>query len=155
MTFLEAALEILKRERKPLHYKELTEKAMERKLLTFVGRTPLAFAIAGHHGGIPDTERLRERLKLPEEIERYARAIQAPVDHRSEVGTPSIPPWLLSPTSPTVGKRSLEFFTRILFSALTDADFLDTEAYFASAGNVEAANRNAARAVRWRSEEHT
>ncbi|MBN2576937.1 MAG: hypothetical protein JXP73_20405, partial [Deltaproteobacteria bacterium] len=25
MTFLEAALEILKRERKPLHYKELTE----------------------------------------------------------------------------------------------------------------------------------
>ena len=40
MTFLEAALEILKRERKPLHYKELTEKATERKLLTFVGRTP-------------------------------------------------------------------------------------------------------------------
>jgi hypothetical protein len=40
MTFLEAALEILRRERKPLHYKELTEKAMERKLLTFVGRTP-------------------------------------------------------------------------------------------------------------------
>ena len=30
----------MKRERKPLHYKELTEKAMERKLLTFVGRTP-------------------------------------------------------------------------------------------------------------------
>jgi hypothetical protein len=40
MTFLEAALEILKRERNPLHYKELTEKALERKLLTFVGRTP-------------------------------------------------------------------------------------------------------------------
>src|SRR2546429_7783611 len=40
MTFLEAALEILKRERKPLHYKELTESAMDKKLLTFVGRTP-------------------------------------------------------------------------------------------------------------------
>lgn len=40
MTFMEAALEILKRERRPLHYKEITEKAMERKLLTFVGRTP-------------------------------------------------------------------------------------------------------------------
>jgi hypothetical protein len=40
MTFLEAALEILKRERKPLHYKELTERAMDKKLLTFVGRTP-------------------------------------------------------------------------------------------------------------------
>jgi hypothetical protein len=40
MTFLEAALEILRRERKPLHYKDITQKAMDRKLLTFVGRTP-------------------------------------------------------------------------------------------------------------------
>src|SRR3954463_6087581 len=40
MTFLEAALDILKREGKPLHYKELTERAMTKKLLTFVGRTP-------------------------------------------------------------------------------------------------------------------
>src|SRR5689334_25202047 len=40
MTFTEAALEILKREGKPLHFKELTERAMTKKLLTFVGRTP-------------------------------------------------------------------------------------------------------------------
>ncbi len=40
MTFLEAALEILKRERKPLHFKDLTERAIDKKLLTFVGRTP-------------------------------------------------------------------------------------------------------------------
>jgi hypothetical protein len=40
MTFLEAAHEILKREGKPLHFKELTERAMTKKLLTFVGRTP-------------------------------------------------------------------------------------------------------------------
>src|SRR5689334_3172835 len=40
MTFLEAALEILRREGRPLHYKELTERAMGKKLLTFVGRTP-------------------------------------------------------------------------------------------------------------------
>src|SRR6185369_16254855 len=40
MTFLEAALEILRREGKALHYKELTERAMGKKLLTFVGRTP-------------------------------------------------------------------------------------------------------------------
>src|SRR5215510_8892923 len=40
MTFTEAALEILKREGKPLHFKELTERAMNKKLLTFVGRTP-------------------------------------------------------------------------------------------------------------------
>src|SRR3954462_1311066 len=40
MTFLEAALEILRKERKSLHYKDITQKAMDRKLLTFVGRTP-------------------------------------------------------------------------------------------------------------------
>src|SRR3954454_9259656 len=40
MTFLEAALEILRRERKSLHYKDITERAMGKKLLTFVGRTP-------------------------------------------------------------------------------------------------------------------
>jgi hypothetical protein len=40
MTFLEAALEILRRERKPLHYKDITTRAMDKKLLTFVGRTP-------------------------------------------------------------------------------------------------------------------
>src|SRR5262249_34699631 len=40
MTFLEAALEILRREGRPLHYKELTERALGKKLLTFVGRTP-------------------------------------------------------------------------------------------------------------------
>ena len=47
------------------------------------------------------------------------------------------------------GLRGLEFFTRILFSALTDADFLDTEAYFALAGDAEAANRNTTRAGGW------
>jgi hypothetical protein len=40
MTFLEAALKILSREGRPLHFKELTEQAMTKKLLTFVGRTP-------------------------------------------------------------------------------------------------------------------
>jgi|GEM_PF-1059956 len=40
MTFLEAALDILKREGRPLHFKELTDRAMTKKLLTFVGRTP-------------------------------------------------------------------------------------------------------------------
>jgi hypothetical protein len=40
MTFLEAAFDVLRLEGKPLHYKELTERVVGRKLLTFVGRTP-------------------------------------------------------------------------------------------------------------------
>jgi hypothetical protein len=41
MTFLEAALKVLSRERCALHYKDLTDKVILRKLLTFVGRTPV------------------------------------------------------------------------------------------------------------------
>ncbi len=40
MTFLEAALEVLRRERKPLPFKEISQRAIDQKLLTFVGRTP-------------------------------------------------------------------------------------------------------------------
>ncbi|HVY39389.1 MAG TPA: winged helix-turn-helix domain-containing protein, partial [Polyangia bacterium] len=39
MTFLEAAFEVLRWEGRPLHFKELTERALGKKLLTFVGRT--------------------------------------------------------------------------------------------------------------------
>ena len=42
MTFLEAAIAILKREGRPLHFKQLTEIALKENLLTVVGRTPEA-----------------------------------------------------------------------------------------------------------------
>jgi hypothetical protein len=40
MTFLEAAIELLRQAGKPLSYKELTELAVKRDMLTQVGRTP-------------------------------------------------------------------------------------------------------------------
>src|SRR5436853_7709077 len=40
MTFLEAAIAILQREGRPLHFKQLTEIALKDNLLTVVGRTP-------------------------------------------------------------------------------------------------------------------
>src|SRR5262245_65676833 len=42
MTFLEAALELLKQHRKPLNYKKLTELAIQHELLDHVGREPEA-----------------------------------------------------------------------------------------------------------------
>ena len=54
---------------------------------------------------------------------------------RAERGMPDCSPWteeiaLPSPAPPPCGAEplSLMFFTRMLFSCLTDADFLDTEA---------------------------
>ncbi len=40
MTFLEAALVVLRREGKPLHYKDIADRAVAKGLLTMVGRTP-------------------------------------------------------------------------------------------------------------------
>src|ERR1700730_8833017 len=40
MTFIEAAAEVLRHAGKPLHYKEITELAIARNLLSHVGKTP-------------------------------------------------------------------------------------------------------------------
>lgn len=40
MTFTEAAIEVLRRAGKPLHYKKITELAIEQNLLSHVGKTP-------------------------------------------------------------------------------------------------------------------
>ena len=40
MTFTEAAVEVLRLVGKPLHYKKITEVAIERNLLSHVGKTP-------------------------------------------------------------------------------------------------------------------
>jgi hypothetical protein len=42
MTFLEAAIEVLRREQEPLHFSEIAKRAVERKLLSHVGRDPEA-----------------------------------------------------------------------------------------------------------------
>lgn len=81
----------------------------------------LAYCIAGHHGGLPNwadsaSTALEACLqtKFPE--------IQIPLD------TPEFPANLPFPI--TDGKRfgfQLQFFVRMLFSCLVDADYLDTE----------------------------
>src|ERR1044071_2960774 len=40
MTFTEAAAEVLRMAGKPLHYKEITELAIEKNLLSHVGKSP-------------------------------------------------------------------------------------------------------------------
>lgn len=85
----------------------------------------LSYAIAGHHGGLPDggtqeTE-LHYRLKhgkVPEDV-----SLLPSIELGDALRWP-----LAKPEEKTAG-FSMAFFTRMIFSCLVDGDFLDTECF--------------------------
>ncbi len=78
----------------------------------------LAYIIAGHHSGLSDGDKLRERLS------KNIPSISL-VDKLSELDLPPLP-FELDKSRFTF---QLFILTKMLFSALTDADFLDTEKF--------------------------
>ncbi|MEG2526719.1 MAG: CRISPR-associated helicase Cas3' [Oscillospiraceae bacterium] len=98
---------------------------------------PAAFCIGGHHSGLPDLG--IKKAENPHGSTFYDKACRVPgkdiEDYSaftSELELPEtkFPPKLLA------DNESSFFFTRMLYSCLVDADFLDTEA-FMSNGAVE------------------
>jgi len=80
----------------------------------------LAYVIAGHHGGLPDWSTLEKRLAKERELDvvrecRVTDAFPAGFPFRDNSGNSQA--FILS------------FFTRMVFSCLVDADWLDTEAF--------------------------
>jgi len=89
---------------------------------------PLAFVIAGHHGGLSDAEALKSRLNSKQPLLAEARAGGLP---RSIEDWPiPAPPPQLSTADPLQSSM----WVRFLFSALVDADFLDTEKFYRGGG---------------------
>lgn len=83
----------------------------------------LEFVIAGHHAGLADRVSLQTRLE--NKANRLAQALAgSPPENLVKRRA------LASPFTPADGHRRVEFFIRMLFSALCDADFLDTEGFF-------------------------
>lgn len=86
----------------------------------------LSYAIAGHHGGIPDggeqSPQLHFRLKQNPSSSTEKLDILESCQKDIEF------PFKLSKDT---GGFSLSFFTRMLFACLVDADFLDTEKFCA------------------------
>jgi CRISPR-associated endonuclease/helicase Cas3 len=86
----------------------------------------LSYAIAGHHGGIPDggeqATQLHFRLKRENLPEAEVPAGISPCQEMLKL------PFKLTKG---MGGFSLSLFTRMLFSCLVDADFLDTEKFCA------------------------
>ena len=89
---------------------------------------PLAFAIAGHHAGLSNLEELKERLRKKSQRLEDARKGGA-VAELMEQPKPELPS-MLQVGNGEEARRRLEMWTRMLFSALCDADFLDTERFY-------------------------
>jgi CRISPR-associated endonuclease/helicase Cas3 len=90
------------------------------------GWLPVAFAIAAHHAGLHD------RNQLPELFQKYEtfldRLPQIVKRFENELGT--IQDKIESPPEIFSDKLKLEMATRMIFSCLVDADFLDTESHY-------------------------
>ncbi len=84
-------------------------------------RSDIAFAIAGHHGGMPDRAELREDAGKPE-IRELTTKLTASPQVRADLGDlpGGVQPPRLGNTS------SFDIHTRLLFSCLVDADWRDT-----------------------------
>jgi CRISPR-associated endonuclease/helicase Cas3 len=101
---------------------------------------PLAFVIAGHHAGIANLVSSEPGLPTPlqERLKENASALEGirPVIPAQIAGRPiaEIPAFLRAKPGLRRNeierlRRASEFWTRFLFSALVDADRLDTEAF--------------------------
>lgn len=90
-------------------------------------QTFAAFAVAGHHGGLPDGGSKTDTSEKSTFLGRMnrAKASKLPVytDWTTEIKLPETP----VPKLPDILDGM--FFTRMLYSCLVDADFLDTEAF--------------------------
>lgn len=82
----------------------------------------LSFLLAGHHGGLPDPTNLHLRLQEKSQNPNFLQVI-------AQAGTLKCLPTSLLPPSLT-STLQCDLFLRLLFSALVDADFLDTEVHF-------------------------
>lgn len=91
----------------------------------------LAYIIAGHHSGLPDREGM-DGASLRSRLTRTGPALDP--CWRTDIGP--LPTPVLSPTFQRYKGREgfqLAMLTRFLFSCLVDADYRDTEAFYAAA----------------------
>ncbi len=84
----------------------------------------LAYAIAGHHGGLLDGGEQEGQLHFRLKYGKVPPEVVFPSEINSQEEL--LPPFKL--TKDRAG-FTLSFFTRMIFSCLVDADFLDTEAF--------------------------
>lgn len=93
--------------------------------------TLLAYGIAGHHAGLANGADIGQRTPLCDRLAAQLTPLHS--SWSEEITLPSSvapPPLQPHPDRTGRGGFQLAFLTRMLFSCLVDADFLDTEAYY-------------------------
>jgi len=89
-----------------------------------IGAIPAAFCVMGHHSGIPDGGDRKDSSELSTYMGRMNKTLEDYSAWSDEI-TLETPPPLSSPSDPLW----VAMFTRMLYSCLVDADYLDTEAF--------------------------
>ena len=117
-----------KRQRDPEHTAKVDHSSAGAQEARRRGDPMAAFAVAGHHGGLPD----RGGKSAADDGTLFARLNKTlsggddPSAWKQEIvlnGAPSMPEW----AEKCRDGRVQAMYTRMLFSCLVDADFLDTE----------------------------
>ena len=85
-----------------------------------------AYCIMGHHGGLPDGGKIGDDSDAPTLYGRLKREVEDCSAYKQEMIIPEIK----QPRKVIQDGFGASFFIRMLFSALVDADYLDTEAFF-------------------------
>ena len=106
----------------------LAETAMDQAMAQLI-----AYAIAGHHAGLPDMHSNTGSLdSLDERLKKTLEPLASGWTAEIEPGVSALYPKNFTIT-PDRGAFSLSFLTRMIFSCLVDADFRDTERFYAAA----------------------
>ncbi len=84
----------------------------------------LAFAIAGHHTGLHDKSDLPQLFQKYDAMNRLSRLIENFENELEKI------PETIANASFASSSLKIEFATRMIFSCLVDADFLDTEKHY-------------------------
>lgn len=113
-----------KRQRDPEHTARVDHATAGAQEALRMKDAPAAFAVAGHHGGLPDigmaegTLVAKKKKRLVGGDDPSAWKSEITVDNQTD-----LPDWVIS--HPESAEAAM--YTRMLFSCLVDADFLDTE----------------------------
>lgn len=95
-------------------------------VLAYKHLEPLAFPTAGHHGGLMNYSDLKSWLSGKNDSSHIQNMLHELANHGFNLSLST----LLTPPSFIKDDVDAEFFIRMLFSVLVDADFLDTEDHF-------------------------